>query len=540
VSAGRRAPLAGLVAALAVLVTGCGAGAVEAERDTVVIVTGAQAQSFAQDSNGTGYESAEYLANTNATLLRNPYVDGSGGQARHQDLYRFEPLLAERYEVSPDRLTYTFHLDPDARSTAGNPVTAEDVRWSYERKFATATSIVPFVNAPVIVDPERQIRVLDPMTVSFTVDEPGYGFTLLSLLSNTTAAIYDTTVLKAHVTPEDPYAVEWSASNGNWGYGAYGLESFTPGQQTTYVRNEDYAGGAPPVRRIIQRVVADAGIRANLLAQGDTHVAAQLRPADQAGIAETGAQVFSAPTNAMVYMPLTTTMAPFDDVAVRRALARAVPYEQIVSDVYKGRAEQLAGMLSPGAPGYDGDGLVPFRYDPAESRRILAEAGHTEPVAFTLTVNASVPDLQEAAVQIQTAARDAGFAITIEPVPSAAFNEGLAAKTFQASMGRDYAVVQSPPYELALFYTADSPINWPDWTDARFDTALATGNAAGDPLSVTAGRSWNAAQRRIQSDVPTIWMAYVQPLNAFRGDVGGYVFRTDNTIDYSQLTLEGS
>jgi peptide/nickel transport system substrate-binding protein len=528
------------IAALGLLLTACGGGSVEDAGDTVVIVTGAQPASFAQDANGTGYESAEYFANTNATLLRNPYVDGTDGQARHQDLYSFEPLLAESYDVSPDQLTYTFHLDPDARSTAGNPITAEDVRWSYERKFATPTSIVPFVNAPAIVDPERQLRVIDPMTVSFTVDKPGYGFTLLSLLSNTTAAIYDSTVLKAHVTPDDPYAVDWSSTNGNWGYGAYGLESYTPGQQMTYVRNEHFAGGVPPVRRIIQRVVTDAGIRANLLDQGDAHIAAQLRPADQVDIEGSGAQIFTVPTNAMTYMPLTTTMAPFDDVAVRRALAHAIPYEQIMSDVYKGRAEPLAGMLSPLAPGYDGDGLTPFTYDPAESRRILEQAGHTEPVAFTLTVNNSVPDLQETAVQIQTAAREAGFAITIDPQPSASFNEGLAAKTFQASMGRDYAVVQSPPYELALFYTAGSPINWPNWEDQPFYSALAAGNDAGDPLSATAGREWNAAQQRIQSEVPTIWMAYVQPLNAFRADVGGYVFRTDSTIDYSQLTLETS
>ncbi|MFZ2176339.1 MAG: ABC transporter substrate-binding protein [Rhodococcus sp. (in: high G+C Gram-positive bacteria)] len=524
----------------ALVLSACGGGgSTAASGEQLIIVTGAQTNSFAQDVNGTGYENAEFLLNSNATLLRNPYVDGDGEMSRHQDLYAFEGLLADSYEVSDDGLVYTFRLSESALSQAGNTLTADDVLYSYERKFAVPTSIVPFVSAPAIVDPARQIRKIDDHTVTFTVDAASHGFTLLSLLSNTTATIYDSKVLKEHASDSDPYAAQWSSTNGNWGFGAYKLDTFKPGQEMIYTANPGYVGGEPEVKRIVQRVVQDPGTRANLLRNGDANIAAQLRPADQADLTtDPNVELYTAPTNAMSYIPLTTTTAPFDNVAVRRAFAYAIPYDKIIEDTYRGRAGEIAGILSPDAPGYDGEGLAPFTYDPAKSKEILAAAGITSPVAFTLTVNSSTPDLQEAATQIQTAAAAAGFTITIDPVPSATYNEGLAAKTFQASMGRDYSVVKSPPYELLLFYTAGSPLNWPNWENAAFYAAVNAGIAAGDPLSPEAGVHWNAAQRLIQEEVPTVWMNSVQPLNAFRSDVDGYVFRTDNVIDYSELSFE--
>jgi peptide/nickel transport system substrate-binding protein len=532
----------GVVLTSALALSACVSGGSDSSEsgggDTITIATAAQAQSFANDFSGTGYEAAEYFMNTGATLIRNPYIAGEGDLAAQQDLYDFEPLLAESYDVSDDGLVYTFHLDPDAKSTAGNPLTADDVIFSMERKFLAPTAFVAFISSPILTDP-AQFAKIDDATVSVTLAEPGYGFTMLSLLSNWMYAIYDSTVLKENATPEDEWAVEWSASNHNWGFGAYEVTDYTPGEQITYEANEDFVGGAPAIKKVVQRTIADAGQRANLLAQGDVDIATQLRPADQEQLdADGSAQVFDVHSNAFVYMPLTTTIAPFDDPEVRRALTYAIPYDAIFSDVYRGRASEATGILDTSAPGYVGDGLQPWTYDPAKAKEILTAAGYTEPIDFTLTVNNSYPDLQETAVQIQSGSIDGGFNVTIDPVNNATFQEGLGSKSFQASMGRDYAIVQSPPYVLGLFYTPGSPINWPDWNDAAFNEALVAGNAAGDPLSPEAGVEWNKAQLRIQEDVPTVWFANVQPLNAFANDLGGYKFRTDNVIDYSQLAFE--
>ena len=530
-----------LAAAGALILTGCSTSSANSNAaGTFVIVTAAQPSSFSYETSATGYEAAEFFQNTGSTLIKNPYIDGEGGDARHQDLYDFEPVLASSYEVSDDQLTYTFNLNTDAVSTAGNNLTADDVVFSMQRKFKTATSIVSFISAPALTDVDTQVVKIDDETVSFTVADSAYGFTLLSLLANTPYNIYDSTVLTEHATPDDPYGVVWSQTNANFGFGAYALTDYTPGEQMIYTANEGYVLGEPAVERIVQRVVSDAGQRSNLVRSGDAQIATQLRPADQVDLAEAdAAQVFDVASNAFVFMPLLTTAAPFDDVEVRKALALAVPYEDIMSDVYRGRLSEIPSMLDAAAPGFDGDGLAANTTDAAAAKQMLEAAGYTEDVAFTITVNNAVPDLQETAVAIQSAANEAGFDVTIDAVNSSAFQEGLAAKTFQASMGRDYAVVQSAPYVLSLFYTPGSPINWPDFDNAALNDAIAAGNAAGDPLADAAGAQWNAAQKVLQSEMPTIYIGYVQPLNAFAPNVDGYAFRTDNVIDYAELSLSG-
>ncbi|VFA89118.1 Dipeptide-binding protein [Gordonia paraffinivorans] len=524
-----------LTLAAALTLSACGGSSGDSAEGGVVIVTAAQPPSFSYESTPTGYEAAEFWLNTGATLIRNPYVEGTDGLAAHQELFKFEPVLAKSYDVSPDGKVFTFDLNTDAKSASGNSLDADDVVFSFKRKFEVDTSIVAFVSAPVITSPD-QVKKIDDDTVTITIDDPAHGFTLLSLLSNQPYTIYDSDVLKAHATPDDPYGVERSKTNADYGFGAYKLVSYTPGQQMVYEANPGYALGEPEVKKIVQRVVADAGQRSNLVKSGDAAIATQLRPADQVALSDAGAaQIFDVPSNAYVYVPLTTTKAPFDNVDVRRAFAHAVPYEAIMKDVYKGRLGPISSILNDTLPDFNGSGLNPNTFDPQKSLEILKNAGVSTPVKFELTINNAVPDLKETAVQIQTAARAAGFEITLNEVNSAVFQEGLAAKTFQASMGRDYAVVQSPPYVLSLFYTPGSPINWPDFDYAPLNNAIAAGNKAGEPLTPAAWAEWNKAERVLQDQMPTVYIGYVQPLNAFRNGLGGYVFRTDSVIDYSVL-----
>ncbi|MGP3708248.1 ABC transporter substrate-binding protein [Gordonia paraffinivorans] len=524
-----------LTLAAALTLSACGGSSGDSAEGGVVIVTAAQPPSFSYESTPTGYEAAEFWLNTGATLIRNPYVEGTDGLAAHQELFKFEPVLAKSYDVSPDGKVFTFELNTDAKSASGNSLDADDVVFSFKRKFEVDTSIVAFVSAPVITSPD-QVKKIDDDTVTITIDDPAHGFTLLSLLSNQPYTIYDSDVLKAHATPDDPYGVEHSKTNADYGFGAYKLVSYTPGQQMVYEANPGYALGEPEVKKIVQRVVADAGQRSNLVKSGDAAIATQLRPADQVALSDAGAaQIFDVPSNAYVYVPLTTTKAPFDNVDVRRAFAHAVPYEAIMKDVYKGRLGPISSILNDTLPDFNGSGLNPNTFDPQKSLEILKNVGVSTPVKFELTINNAVPDLKETAVQIQTAARAAGFEITLNEVNSAVFQEGLAAKTFQASMGRDYAVVQSPPYVLSLFYTPGSPINWPDFDYAPLNNAIAAGNKAGEPLTPAAWAEWNKAERVLQDQMPTVYIGYVQPLNAFRNGLGGYVFRTDSVIDYSVL-----
>ncbi len=281
--------------ALSILLAACGNGATSTSKaasgsssDTTTLVEAVAGlpTGFSFDTAPSGYENMEFNNNVQACLIRNPYVTSSrDAKALTQDNYKFEGVLAESYDVSSDGLEYTFKLRQGVLSQQGNPFTADDVLFSYQRKWHS-TSITPFVSSPAITDPSKQFTKVDDNTVKITVDRKSDGFTLLALLANVTAEIYDSTYLKKYATKSDPYGLTISNTKANFGYGAYMLDSYTPGQQMILVANPHFALGEPKIKKVIQRVVADGGTRANILQQGAVDIAVQLRPEDVASFAE--------------------------------------------------------------------------------------------------------------------------------------------------------------------------------------------------------------------------------------------------------------
>jgi peptide/nickel transport system substrate-binding protein len=542
----RRSPLVRCAAAAAgaLMLAACGSGAADtkasdtnAASDTLVVVTPDTSLVWTKDFRGFGGDEA--LNNTGATLLRKPYIKSSTSDSYQQDVNKFEPYLASSYQVSPDGLTYTFALR-DAISAAGNHLTVDDVLWSYERKFATPTSPTPGVSAPVITDPARQFKKIDAHTFTITIARKGYGLTLLALLADLTAQIYDSTLLKAHVSASDPYAVAWSENNPNFGFGPYTVKSFQPGVQAVLTAYDKFVLGPPAIKNIILKVIPDAGTRANTVRNGDASVAEAVLPADLVTLKQgkdTKIATVDDP-NARVTLPLVTNKAPFNNILIRQAFAWAVPYQQIVDNVYHGLAiRRGSGLLRQDAPGYDGSGLTDFAFNPAKAKELLAQAGMPNGVSFTLTVSASEPDMQEAAIQIQTFAKQAGFDITITKVPAAQMATGRDTHTFQSFITRDSAFVLTPSYELAVYTSPTGGNNIADWKDPRFQAALAAGNAADNPVSPAAGKLWNSAERILVNDAPIVFVAQIQPGVAMRSNVQGYAWRSDQTIDFSRMSF---
>ena len=542
----RRSVLIASATALAIALAGCTADAsgdaspTAAATDTLVIAAPAAATHFVYDAGTNVYPGQEIGLQLNATLLKNPYSPSSADPAALvQDVTTFGPYLAESYEVSDDGLVYTFHLREGVVSQAGNPFTADDVVWSFQQKFDNPTAIFKSVSAPAVTGPD-QIAKIDDHTVTFTIPDAGHGQTLLALLSNVTAQVYDSTVLQENATPDDPFGIAWAKENPlePIGYGAYRLDSYDPTSETVLVANPDFFGEAPGVARVVYRTVPDAATRAQALRNGDVDVAANLGQqelVDLSGVA--AARVFDLDTNIYAMAIPVANKAPFDNVLVRQAFAYAIPYEQIIQNVYLGRASQPEGFLDPTAPGYDSSGFPEYEYDPQKALDLLAQAGHPDGVEIALTVNADVPDLVSAAVQIQAEAADAGFTITIDQQPSAAFTAGRTAGDFQILLNRDYSIVMTPPYELGLFTTAGSSLNYPKWEDQTFYSLLAEATALGDPFTDEAGAAYGAAEAYLLDQAPLIFYANVQPSFAVGENVDGWAGRSDNWLDVAQLSV---
>lgn len=542
----------GALAVVAILAAACGSngestgdspgsdsGTTPGGQSEIVIAQAAWPSSFASDLGIGGSENQEVARNLHANLVRNPYLPSERSAALEQDIYDFEGVLAESYDVSEDGLVYTFHLREGVPSHAGNELTADDIIWTFDRRFNAPTATTRFTFTPIITEPETQLEKIDDYTVSFTLHEPGHGLTFLGLLSNGSGHVYDSTLLQEMETDDDPYAVNWSAQNGNYGFGPYSVEAYTPDEELIFAANPDYALGAPEIERIVYRVAADPGTRANLLRSGDADVATNLLPTDQVQLADEGViDLYTVNSNNLNSLQLVANKPPFDETVVRQAFTMAVPYEQIIENVYFGRADRTVALIPPYTPGWVGDGLDEYEFDPDGARELLESNGYDLPIEFTISVSNAVPDLQQTAIQIQSFAADAGFDVSIEEIPPTALNEGRTGGTFQAYLLRQQLITMSPPYILRWWFQEEPTRNISQWFHDGYTELVAEGTALPDSLSDEAGEIWNAAEQIMVEEAPAVFIGNVQPLSGFAGGLGGYAWRTDNILDYSLFTYD--
>lgn len=527
----------GLVALAACAPASESDGGATASGTTVTIVQPDNNMGWSLDYTFSGMEQS---VNTQATLLRKPYVDTSQVGVQAQDMATFDPYLAESLDISEDGLVYTFTLR-DVTSAHGNPLTAEDVRWSWERKFNTPTSVAYSAAGPVWYDPAQMIAVIDDKTVSFTLSDAGYGTEFQALLSDVLGEVYDSVWLMENATDDDPYAVEFSAQNPNFGFGPYEVTDWDPSTGATLVAREDTGLPViPDVDTVIVRIVPDSGARVTAVESGSADIAENVDPAALAQATSNSA--LTVPTvdnsNTYVMMPLVTNKAPFDDELVRQAFAYAVPYDQIIANVFHDRAVRNgSGFLDREAPGYSDAGIPDYEFDPEKSLELLAEAGITTPVQFSLTVSASDADLRNTAIQIQSAAADAGFEVTIDEQNQSQFNAQRVDHSGQAYILRDYAITMAPGYELNVYTAIDGANNLADWNDQTFQDLKLAGYAYPDSFSDEAGAAWAAAEAYWISSSPIVFIGQTQPPVLLSKDVTGYAIRSDQWMDYANLTV---
>lgn len=518
---------------------GGGGGGGSGSNSSIVVVTPDTSWTWSLDNGFGGLEPSMNVVG--ATLVRNPYEATGKDGVLAQNVSAYEPYLAKSWTVSKDSKVITFHLSA-AVSEQGNPITSDDVIWSWERRFNSPTSISPSIQAPQISS-ITQFHKIDEKTFTVTLAQPGYLSTFFGLIANVTAYIYDAKYLEAHTTPSDPYAVKFTTTHPNYGFGPYSVTNYQPGVSATLTANSNFVLGVPKVKTIIYKIVPDEGTRVNLLDSGAADVALDLAPSDLVNLQKgQNTAILSAPDpNSYMEMPLLANKAPFNNALVRQAMEYAIPYDQIIQNVFHGLAfRKSPGFLRSDAPGYDGSGFTDFTYNPAKAKSLLAQAGLTTPVSYALTVSAAEPDMQEAAVQIQTYAKAAGFNITINQVPASAFGQGRTDHTFQAFLLLDYSITLTPSYELNV-YTAKNPDdsqgnNLGAWVDPPFYAAKAKADALANPYTPAAGKLWNAAEQVFINQAPIAFIAQIQPTTAFRTDVKGITWRSDQWIDWSQAS----
>ena len=288
------------------------------------------------------------------------------------DYFKLEPQLAESWTFAPDNGAVTFKLRRDATFHDGTPVTAKDVKWSFDRMIKVGGFPQRQMEQGSLSEVD-QFEALDDYTFMVKFLRPD-KLTMPSL-AIVVPAVYNSELCKKNATTSDPWALDFT-KNTSAGSGAYKVDAFKSNDQVVLSRFPAWKSGTPPkIARAMYRNVGAAGTRRALVEHGDADMSPDLPPRDVADIvASNKLQVDSAPmANTLKYLSMSTIIKPFDDVRVRRAVAYAIPYKTIIDNTVFGRAKPMFGAAS-GTPATDTSWPQPFpvcNTDPDKAKALL-------------------------------------------------------------------------------------------------------------------------------------------------------------------------
>jgi len=304
------------------------------------------------------------------------------GLTRFTPPAQVEPALAERWDVTPDGKTYTFHLRQNVTFHDGSTFGARDVVSSWQRaldptsKSSASEFLYPIKGArdfhtqkaPTI----SGISVRDDSTVVVTLEAPLAAF--VKLLAMPVASIV-------------PPNAGTNFGEHPIGTGPWRLVEWRHDDFLLFARNDHYFLGAPKAESLEARIIAEPSTSVAEFESGTVDVlqipAGQTREWEEDESRRT--LLSSTPALELVYVGINTTRGPLKDTRVRQAINYAVDINTIVDRLVSGRGTRAAGVIPPSLAAYD-SARRPYPYNPAKARQLLAAAGYPNGIDIDLWV----------------------------------------------------------------------------------------------------------------------------------------------------------
>ncbi|HWM79930.1 MAG TPA: ABC transporter substrate-binding protein [Methylomirabilota bacterium] len=316
------------------------------------------------------------------------------------------PCLAESWSLSPDGLVYDFVLRSGVKFHNGDTLTAEDVKFSFERYRGA--------NAQLFKDKVKEVRVLDARRIQFRLKEPWPDF----------ITFYGTTATSAGWVVPKKY-VEKVGEDGfkkaPVGAGPYRVVSVTPGIEMVLEAFEGYWRKVPRVKRLVFRSLPDETTRAAALKHGDVDIAYFLNGPIAEDVRRTpGLKLMAVRSNAIFFLDFRDqweAASPWRDPRVRLAASLAIDRTALNQAEQLGYAG-LTGNIVPRSMEYALP-IDPDPYDPARAKRLLAEAGY--PQGFDGGELTIAPPYEGAGEAIANYLTAAGIRVKMRTMERAAF-----------------------------------------------------------------------------------------------------------------------
>ncbi|MDP2782831.1 ABC transporter substrate-binding protein [Devosia sp.] len=509
----------------------------------------AQAKTLVYCSEGSpeGFDPAPYTAGTtfdaSSRPIYNRLVQFTKGSSDT------EPGLAESYDVSEDGLEYTFHLRQGVKFHSSDTFTptrdfnADDVLFSFERQWKsdhpwnayTAGISWEYFNSMSMGELLSSIEKVDDYTVKFTLTRPEAPF-----IAN--MAMDFASIMSAEYAAQLEAAGTMDLLNqAPIGTGPFEFVNYQQDAAIRYSSFDDYWGGVQPLDDLVFAITTDPAVRMQKLQAGECHVMPYPNPADLDSIrADSSLQLMEQEGLNVGYLAYNTTMAPFDNVNVRKALNMAVDKQAIVDAVFEGNATAAINPIPPTIWSYN-TSIVDDEYNPEAAKAMLAEAGveNLSMKVWAMPVSRPYnPDARRMAELIQ--ADYAAIGVTAEVV-SMEWGEYLS----QSSLpDRDGAVLLGwtgdngdPDNFLAVLLGCDAvgSANRAQWCNEEFDALIQKAKITSDKAERTA--LYEEAQVVFKREAPWLTIAHSVVFMPMSTKVTGYVMDPKGTHAFDGVDL---
>lgn len=458
------------------------------------------------------------------------------------DVAHIQPDLATSWKISGGGSVFTFTLRKGIKFGSGNPVTADDVVFSYKRLQNLNDNPAPLIAGM------KDITALNPSTVRITLKAPDVSF--LAAMTGPNFSVLDSKTVMAHGGTDAANAAKADTAksyldNNSAGTGPYIIKEWTPNTRIVLDRNPNYWGPAPYFQEVILDGVKDAQSQALQLEKGDADMAFNLTSDQVATLkAQSGVQVSLGPTLDYVYLAMNVSPAvskPLSNPLVRQAIRYAIDYNGIVHDLLNGAGIQPATIIPMGYLGNSAAQNVADRISTnvAKARALLAQAGYAKgfPVTLNYITNYSYDgvSMDPLAAKLVNDLKAVGITVTLKGQQASVALADYRARKQQMNLmpwGADYP----DPYDNLLYFGPGGNVGMR--VNYLQDGNLANLIAQGDTTVNTTKRAaiYNQVQKQLLKTGP--YVALVQPDYpvGLRSDIKGFVYAPIWKADFASLS----
>ena len=438
--------------------------------------------------------------------------------------------LAESWELAPDGCKATFKLREGVKSNWGNPFTAKDVKWTWDRKFNLRDRACSRQRCWACI---RPIRSRSKATTPFRSTSTSRTRSCSSNSANLANPIYDGTKCAEVGGKDDPWAVEF-LKNDSAGFGPYRLKQLVRGQQAVFEARDDYWGDKPVMKRVIMKEVPTSSSRLSLLQGGAVDIAQFLQPRELQALKGLNAVAVDA-VNASyaIWLELNADMKPFDNVDVRRAFNYAIPQDEIIRTIYYGYADKQTAPMPYIYPMVD-TSFFDYDLNLDKAKELLAKAGLASGFETTISYNAGDPTQEPIALLIQTSLRKVGINVTLEKLPAGVFYEAVTKRQKTVIFYLDSPWTPDPGYSMYQYFNQKSYVDYSNDKNDHVDQLITEGlETLDDKIRM---EKYKEVQRILMGEAPWGFLAYPKYTLARKANLKGFTYYTSNNLRFQDFS----